>query len=179
MMGTLHPMGALYERPINLSESKAQHADFRRKIRRYGCRVLSLQEILRTGCDWSSRARVELERFALSRLNYTLDPATDESLISKEIAYAISDTYKKTVIEAMDTGQLIDTVFTNPTVQVPSWGPRPFHFTWGCFRMPCSADFRSRASCIGAASLEAALRMGSSLARMLYLPAPHRFPSPR
>ena len=39
---------------------------------------------------------------AMSRLNYTLDPATDSSLISKEISYAISDTYKKTVIEAMD-----------------------------------------------------------------------------
>jgi hypothetical protein len=39
MMGGLHPRGSLYERPVNIDVAKAQHAEFRAKVRQYLIRV--------------------------------------------------------------------------------------------------------------------------------------------
>ena len=40
-MGGLHPRASLYERPVNLEESKKQHANFREILRSYGIKGAS------------------------------------------------------------------------------------------------------------------------------------------
>lgn len=122
MMGGLHPRGSLYERPVNIDTAKQQHSEFRNVLREHGVRVLTVREILAYNVDTNMSARVDLEELAFSALTYVMAPGTDALALAEADRYYLSDTYKREVISAMSTTQLIDTVMINPTVSLqPSY----------------------------------------------------------
>ncbi|GIL80090.1 hypothetical protein Vretimale_12910 [Volvox reticuliferus] len=122
MMGGLHPRGSLYERPINIDTAKQQHAEFRKVLREHGVRVLTVREILAHNVDTNMSARVDLEELAFEALKYVMAQGHDLVSLAEEDRHYLSDVYKREVISAMSTTQLIDTVMTNPTVSLlPSY----------------------------------------------------------
>ena len=118
LMGALHPHGALYEKPVNVEEAARQHAAFRDAIRDAGAVCVTVKDVLMFGCDRSERARLDLERLAMRSLKYELDPATEPESLTDQERHFISDTYKVEAVEAMSVGQLVDVVFSRPTVDI-------------------------------------------------------------
>lgn len=121
-LGGLHPRASLYEKPVNLEAAKNAHAEFRAIMRANGVRVLTVREILAFGTGEHVKARVELENFAMQALTYRLaDGASLEDIEAADRHY-LSDEYKRKVLEHMSVPQLIDTILTNPTVNLaPSY----------------------------------------------------------
>lgn len=72
MMGGLHPRASLYDRPINLEVSRSQHQNFRKILRDYGLKVLTVREVLAYGVERHVGARMELEDLAMKVLKYSL-----------------------------------------------------------------------------------------------------------
>eukprot|EP00882_Tetradesmus_deserticola_P013240 GHRQ01014040.1.p1 GENE.GHRQ01014040.1~~GHRQ01014040.1.p1 ORF type:complete len:341 (+),score=165.52 GHRQ01014040.1:150-1025(+) len=121
-MGGLHPRGSLYERPVNIDIAKAQHAGFREVLREHGVRVLTVREILAFGVEERMGARVELEDLAAGTLTYRLADGHKESELAETDRHYISDAYKREVVSAMSTRQLIEICLINPTVTLlPSY----------------------------------------------------------
>jgi arginine deiminase len=121
-MGGLHPRASLYEKPVNLDAAKAAHAEFRRLMRENGVRVLTVREILAYGVHDHVGARVELERFAMQALTYSLGEGASLDDLDEKDRYYMSDDYKRKVVEHMSVPQLIDTILINPTVHIqPSY----------------------------------------------------------
>lgn len=130
MMGALHPLGSLYERPVNLDVSKKQHTEFRNLLRSHGCRVLTVREILKFGTERSVSARLELEDMAAKSLSYEVSPECEDRLSKKDMFY-IGEEYKKQVLEEMSSDQLVDILLTNPTVHItPSYRDTGFRATY-------------------------------------------------
>lgn len=122
MMGALHPRASLYERPVNLQDAKRAHKQFRDMLRKQGCKVLTVREILSFDVDTSITARIQLEKLAMKALTYKL--ADDQSVADLEEKYTeyISDDYKAQVLRNMSAEQLIDTIMIHPTVTIaPSY----------------------------------------------------------
>lgn len=135
-MGSYHPNGSLYEKPLDLAAAQAQHARFRyafsfsrpisircsnvdafvrsAELEKAGCKVMTVREILAKDCDTDVVARVKLEDLAASCLTYKLIGDVKQ-LTNKEI-YLMSDEYKREVVEKMDTNQLVEIVLTRPTI---------------------------------------------------------------
>eukprot|EP01122_Echinamoeba_exundans_P014054 TRINITY_DN6288_c0_g1_i1.p1 TRINITY_DN6288_c0_g1~~TRINITY_DN6288_c0_g1_i1.p1 ORF type:complete len:960 (-),score=226.78 TRINITY_DN6288_c0_g1_i1:65-2857(-) len=113
-MGSYHPNGSLYEKPLDLAAAQAQHARFRAELEKAGCKVMTVREILAMDCDTDVVARVKLEDLATSCLTYKLI-GDAKQLTNKEI-YLMSDEYKREVVEKMDTQQLVEIVLTRPTI---------------------------------------------------------------
>lgn len=151
-MGSLHPAGALYERPVNLKRSRASHSAFVTLLRHRGVDVRDVRDVLTERVSWSVGDRVALEDLAFNCLRYrfasrdddddmdiqhsssvtskTISSSNDDSNshnLSDEEQYCISDRYKRAVIDAMGEQQLVDIIFTNPTVTV-SPSPRDTGF---------------------------------------------------
>lgn len=121
-MGGLHPRGSLYERPVNIDSAKAQHATFREVLRAHGVRVLTVREILAFGVEERMGARVELEELAADTLTYKLAEGHAASDLSEADAFYLGDAYKRQVVSAMSTSQLIEICLINPTVTLmPSY----------------------------------------------------------
>lgn len=133
MMGSLHPAGALYEKPVNIRRARDAHAAFVAMLRRKGTLVRDVRDILIERVDWSIGDRIALENLAFTCLTYAFHyPAAEESdvegkasirslptsLPNKAEEYYVSDQYKRKVIEEMGQQQLVDIIFTNPTVTV-------------------------------------------------------------
>eukprot|EP00854_Cymbomonas_tetramitiformis_P023642 gene23642-28638_t len=116
MMGSIHPHGALYEKPVDLRESQSEHAQFRQVLRERGVMCLTVHQILLHDCDTDLRARQELEDLARSRLEYKLDTEHDLKDLSETDAYYLSDQYKRHVLETMSVAHLLDMVLCKPTV---------------------------------------------------------------
>lgn len=151
MMGSLHPAGALYEKPVNIRRARDAHATFVSMMRQKGAQVRDVRDVLTERVDWSVGDRIALENLAFTCLTYAFhnpeesdnetctcfpsarDPAfpsvrdpTKTTNAAEE--YYVSDKYKRQVIEEMGQQQLVDIIFTNPTVTVtPS--PRDTGFT--------------------------------------------------
>uniref|UniRef100_A0A383WIV7 Arginine deiminase n=1 Tax=Tetradesmus obliquus TaxID=3088 RepID=A0A383WIV7_TETOB len=122
MMGGLHPRGSLYERPVNIDTAKAQHAGFREVLRAQGVRVLTVREILAFGVEERMGARVELEELAAGTLTYKLADGHKEADLTEADRHYLSDAYKREVVGAMSTSQLIEICLINPTVTLlPSY----------------------------------------------------------
>ncbi|KXZ51615.1 hypothetical protein GPECTOR_12g579 [Gonium pectorale] len=122
MMGGLHPRGSLYERPVNMDIAKQQHAEFRKVLREHGLRVLTVREILAHNIDTNMSARVDLEELVFEALTYKMAAGHETTALTEADQYYLSDVYKREVISAMSTTQLIDTIMVNPTVSlVPSY----------------------------------------------------------
>ncbi|KAF8072641.1 CPN20 [Scenedesmus sp. PABB004] len=115
-MGGLHPRGSLYERPVNIDSAKAQHAAFREVLRAHGVRVLTVREILAFGVEERMGARVELEELAADTLTYRIADGHDPADLSEGDRFYLSDDYKRSVVSAMSTSQLIEICLINPTV---------------------------------------------------------------
>lgn len=128
MMGSLHPAGALYEKPVNIRRARDAHAEFVSVLRRKGASVLEVRSILTDRVDWSVGDRIALENLAFSCLDYVYRGLEEENGVEqceiilkdeeKGEQYYVSDSYKRHVIEEMGMQQLVDIIFTNPTVIV-------------------------------------------------------------
>lgn len=122
IMGGLHPRGSLYERPVNIESARAQHAEFRRVLREEGVKVLTVRDILAYNIQENMSARVDLEELAADAMTYAMAAGHKLEELEERDRYYLSDDYKRTVIEAMSTTQLIDTIMINPTVHItPSY----------------------------------------------------------
>lgn len=112
-MGGLHPRASLYERPVNLEQSKKQHSNFREILRSYGVKgacftdpvwlwkpvsVLTVRGILAYGADKYMNSRIELEDLAMQALTYVLHPEFRMEDLCQADKYALSDDYKRKVI---------------------------------------------------------------------------------
>ena len=121
-LGGLHPRASLYEKPVNLEAAKSAHAEFRRIMRNNKVRVLTVREILAYGTEEHVGARSELEDFAMQALTYKLAEGANLEDIEPDDRHYLSDEYKRKVLEHMSVPQLIDTILTNPTVNLaPSY----------------------------------------------------------
>lgn len=128
MMGSLHPVGALYEKPVNIRHARDAHTEFVSMLRRKGTTVLDVRTILTDRVDWSVGDRIALEKLAFSCLKYVYVQQEKENCVEplpgfledggNSDHYYVSDTYKRHVIEEMGVQQLVDIIFTNPTVVV-------------------------------------------------------------
>jgi hypothetical protein len=97
VMGSIHPHGALYESPVNVEVSSAQHRRFREAIRENGVHCLTVHQILRHDTDRNLRARHELEELAASRLTYTLDPSHSVEDLREGDTFYLGEKYKRQV----------------------------------------------------------------------------------
>lgn len=139
MMGSLHPCGSLYERPVNLEQAKSQHAAFRKVVESSGARVLTVREILKHGTERDVRSRIDLEDLAGECLVYELGDCGDDARRERanggragasgggdangkvdrtSLDYAVSEEYKRSVLESVAADQLIDIVLTRPKVTI-------------------------------------------------------------
>ena len=101
MMGTLHPRGSLYERPINVEQAKTTHAAFRRVLREQGLRVLTVREILAYGTAEHMGARCDLEDLAMDALRYQLADGYALADVREKDRFYLSDKYKRLVLQVM------------------------------------------------------------------------------
>lgn len=149
MMGSLHPAGALYEKPVNTNQALQSHHSFVQVMKRAGITVFDVRDILLERVAWSVGDRMALENLAFNCLRYLFSrdsTQSDAGSQGKELngsgsnnkernengmngsncyatyteaeAYYVSDGYKRTVIEHMDHQQLVDIIFTHPTVTI-------------------------------------------------------------
>eukprot|EP00899_Mesostigma_viride_P029157 jgi/Mesvir1/9426/Mv02169-RA.1 len=131
MMGSLHPCGSLYERPINLDEAKAQHQAFQQVLSKHGARVVTIRDVLSHGAESNVKDRIDLEDLASRCLKYELHSDCEERLLSASDRFYLGDTYKGQVLEALSIEQLVNIVLTNPTVTVqPSFRDTGFTATY-------------------------------------------------
>lgn len=125
-MGSCHPNGSLYEKPLDLRAAQREHLRFREELEKNGCVVRTVREILAQDCETDVMARVALEDLAMSSMKYELATAVrgtdspiaplDAMQLTSTEAYLLSDEYKKTCIEKMDVEQLVEVVLTRPTI---------------------------------------------------------------
>lgn len=144
MMGSLHPAGALYEKPVNIDQALEAHAAFVSVLRENNVRVYDVRDMLTDRVASSVGDRVALEELAFSCLQYVFDardapdaPVASADSIASDAPvdstgggltrfptmtdaerYYVSDIYKRLVIRQMAAQQLVDVIFTNPTVTV-------------------------------------------------------------
>ena len=122
MMGSLHPAGSLYEKPVNLRLAVEQHAAFRRLLESHGVRVYDVLEILLKDTERSVSARVALEAFAARCLTYQFSSEVNRAKLGEADREMVADSYKRKVLEGMSPEQLVDIIKTNPTVTIEPSG---------------------------------------------------------
>lgn len=109
-------------------------------LRRKGADVRDVRSVLTEHVDWSVGDRIALENLAFNCLQYEYRTSDDVDGQAGELClpdskpkedeaeeFYVSDVYKRQVIEEMGTQQLVDIIFTNPTVTV-SPSPRDTGF---------------------------------------------------
>ncbi len=101
--------------PINLEDAQQQHRNFREVLKKHGCEVYTVREILAMNFDDDLVAKVELQDFAMKRLKYRVDPLSIKTMSENDMYY-LSDAYKRSVIEKMAVGQLIEVIMSSPTI---------------------------------------------------------------
>lgn len=125
-MGALHPIGALWEGPVNLLRTRAQHKDFVERLEAAGATVHDVRAVLERDARRSVTARLALEDLAARCLSYELHPdaeriateASSDPAATRGLLYHVSSEYKALVLEKMDVAQLVEIVLTRPTVTV-------------------------------------------------------------
>jgi len=118
-MGSCHPNGSLYEKPLNLRAAQHEHLKFREVLESNGCIVRTVREILAQDCDVDVMARVELEELAMNSMTYELTKShngLDDSELTSTERHLLSSEYKRSCIEKMDVEQLVEVVLTRPTI---------------------------------------------------------------
>lgn len=118
-MGSCHPNGSLYEKPLDLRAAQLEHMRFREELERNGCVVRTVREILAQDCDVDVVAREKLEDLAMDSMAYKLIQShggLDLQTLTSTEAHLLSDEYKKSCIEKMDVEQLVEVILTRPTI---------------------------------------------------------------
>lgn len=118
-MGSCHPNGSLYEKPLDLRAAQREHLKFREVLESNGCIVRTVREILAQDCDVDVMARVELEELAMKAMTYELTKSNnglDDSSLTSTERHLLSSEYKRSCIEKMDVEQLVEVVLTRPTI---------------------------------------------------------------
>jgi arginine deiminase len=134
MMGSLHPAGSLYEKPVNLRLAVEQHTALRRLLESHGIKVYDVHDILLKDTERSVSARVALEKLAARCLTYQFSTDVDHARLEASEHEFIADSYKAKVLEAMAPEQLADIIKTNPVVTIEPSG-RDTGFTASyCFK---------------------------------------------
>ncbi|KAL0207030.1 hypothetical protein P9112_012741 [Eukaryota sp. TZLM1-RC] len=113
-MGSMHPNGALYEKPVNLRVAQKQHRTFVKTLKDNHIRVFTVREVLALNCDSDLKSRIQLEDFAFNCLHYNLCQNSPQLTASEQ--RFVGDEYKREAISAMDTEQLVELIITQPTV---------------------------------------------------------------
>ncbi|BAM80999.1 probable arginine deiminase [Cyanidioschyzon merolae strain 10D] len=122
MMGSLHPAGSLYEKPVNLRLAVEQHHALRRLLSSHGIKVYDVHDILLKDTERSVSARVALEKLAARCLTYQFSTDVDRARLDDSERSFIADSYKEKVLEVMAPEQLADIVKTNPVVTIEPSG---------------------------------------------------------
>jgi len=125
-MGALHPVGALWEGPVNLQRTRAQHKDFCERLASAGAAVHDVRAVLERDARRSVTARLALEDLAADCLRYELHPDAEQiatgagadAAATRGHQYHVSAEYKALVLEKMDVAQLVEIILTRPTVTV-------------------------------------------------------------
>ncbi|KAH3742461.1 Arginine deiminase [Pelomyxa schiedti] len=130
-MGSLHPAGSLYERPVDLKLATEQHAALRAALEKNGVKVHEVHQVLIQDADKSFGARLALEELAAHCLIYVKAPPSAShspsscapctsavNVVEADVDHYVSDTYKRQVLEGMAPSQLAAIVLTRPTVVV-------------------------------------------------------------
>eukprot|EP00123_Amoebidium_parasiticum_P010375 comp20064_c0_seq1/m.24674 comp20064_c0_seq1/g.24674 ORF comp20064_c0_seq1/g.24674 comp20064_c0_seq1/m.24674 type:complete len:447 (-) comp20064_c0_seq1:212-1552(-) len=131
MMGSMHPAGSLYEKPVNVDLTMQQHQAFKKILADSGAHVVDVRDVLKMGVDKYLDDRIALEDFAASCLQYTMEEGCDERLLRPEDKFFVGNAYKAKVLEAMSADQLIDIIMTNPKVSIrPSYRDTGFTATY-------------------------------------------------
>lgn len=119
-MGSCHPNGSLYEKPLDLRAAQAEHLRFREELERNGCVVRTVREILAQDCDVDVVAREKLEDLAMESMRYKLIMNGEKNAAAVKLTstetHLLSDEYKKSCIEKMDVEQLVEVILTRPTI---------------------------------------------------------------
>eukprot|EP01105_Mastigella_eilhardi_P014480 TRINITY_DN32_c0_g2_i1.p1 TRINITY_DN32_c0_g2~~TRINITY_DN32_c0_g2_i1.p1 ORF type:complete len:456 (+),score=126.10 TRINITY_DN32_c0_g2_i1:97-1464(+) len=132
MMGSLHPAGSLYEKPVNLRLAEMQHKNLCSVLERHGVKVREIHEVLEQDAENSVGARLALEELAACCLTYKVKDAKPETTAahtatetkaSAQVVHKyVSEEYKRLVLECMAVRQLVDIILTHPTVFIePSY----------------------------------------------------------
>ncbi|KAL6063433.1 Arginine deiminase [Balamuthia mandrillaris] len=110
-VANLHPVGALFEVPVNLKEAQEAHRRLSEHLKSMGVEVKLVRDVLLHDTETSEKARAELEELAFKRLKYVwAGPETEQK------SGFIGDDYKHKVIGAMDSESLYNLIMCNPTV---------------------------------------------------------------
>lgn len=118
-LAALHPDAALFECPIDPVTAQKQHDDFTALMKSHGMHVRHLSDVLLAGTvdqdgkPIQSPALEELQKFALSQLNYSLS----ESYSSAENIEK-QEHYKHDVIKHLHPSVLVDIILNRPTVKL-------------------------------------------------------------
>lgn len=119
LIGSLHPAGALYERPLNLELACVCHDRFVSALRRRNVEVFDVREILTERVEWSLGDRIELEKLGESSLKYE---TSGEEIKDEEhkgrMKHLGSTEYKRSVLSGMGVEQLVEVIFGQPTVRI-------------------------------------------------------------
>ncbi|KAL0217995.1 hypothetical protein RCL1_008843 [Eukaryota sp. TZLM3-RCL] len=115
-MGSLHPNGALYEKPVNLRKAQQQHRNFVKILTDNGCTVYTVRQVLAMGCENDLKSRVQLEDFAFSSLTYEFSEDTQQ--LSESEKRLLSAEYKREILSEMDVDNLVELIITQPTVRL-------------------------------------------------------------
>eukprot|EP01119_Soliformovum_irregulare_P002721 TRINITY_DN1297_c0_g1_i1.p1 TRINITY_DN1297_c0_g1~~TRINITY_DN1297_c0_g1_i1.p1 ORF type:complete len:907 (-),score=155.10 TRINITY_DN1297_c0_g1_i1:52-2682(-) len=113
-MGSIHPNGSLYERPVDVGAARKEFENFRHELEKNGCTVFSVKDILLMECETNIVARVALEDFAFASVTYVLDPSGD--VLTETDHFYLSDLYKRQCIDKMNNEQLVDLILTSPKI---------------------------------------------------------------
>ncbi|GIQ82721.1 amidinotransferase, partial [Kipferlia bialata] len=110
----LHPVGSLYEVPLNIHQAQKEHDGYVAALKRRGIEVGEVTQLLAKDSEPGQCGRAELEQLAFDSMCYRVSESSAQ--LKEEQEYYVSDEYKAKVISAMSADQLIDLILTRPTV---------------------------------------------------------------
>eukprot|EP00669_Euglena_mutabilis_P009673 TRINITY_DN4525_c0_g1_i1.p1 TRINITY_DN4525_c0_g1~~TRINITY_DN4525_c0_g1_i1.p1 ORF type:complete len:707 (-),score=261.05 TRINITY_DN4525_c0_g1_i1:216-2336(-) len=108
VIGSFHPMGALYDQAVSISKARQASLDLMAGLAAFDVGVVSVGDILRSGTELDDRHK--LEKFAMQAITYE----TNASHLTPQEASYLSKEYKERAVKRMDTADLIDAIITRP-----------------------------------------------------------------
>lgn len=127
VLGFLHPLGSLYEQPYPPDRSTADHRGYQETLRRHGCQVHTLCDVLAEGAERPepgqepSAQRKALLELAASRLEYRLEGARGLQLPEKT-SRALAEDYKREALAQYSAEDLARVVLLGPVVELKPSG---------------------------------------------------------
>eukprot|EP01104_Vermistella_antarctica_P009900 TRINITY_DN259_c0_g3_i1.p1 TRINITY_DN259_c0_g3~~TRINITY_DN259_c0_g3_i1.p1 ORF type:complete len:898 (-),score=192.82 TRINITY_DN259_c0_g3_i1:121-2739(-) len=145
-LGSLHPIGSLVEAWSSHDKWVATASELSTLMSEQGIPLVEAVDIMTLDCDTDPAERRKLEDLAFDSLRYQLvDEGDDwmrhgdESMLTDEELFLLSDEYKRGVIRAMPLQQLSDIIMTQPVVELVKSGIDSVLATCGVRTRPMSA----------------------------------------